>query len=220
MKFSVVVTTYSRYKRLDLVLKSWLDAGADEVILANGGRYFPTQLPIKQFLYSPDPGNKIRFSAATLAQNDFIVLADDDVTVRKGIFEDFHKYWKQAPGIYGIIGRLPTSDNYFECTFIRADKLDRPVQTFFCGVIYFAHRRDIFFDLKNLDHRAYDDLHWHLIAKAKVRKYVFPTKNYMNMKPECNDPASIFKKDKEVRNNFYKGWFMMKERKKSFKKGG
>ena len=210
MKFSVVVTTYSRYNRLNLVLQSWLDAGADEVILANGGMFYPTQLPIKQYVYNPDPGNKIRFSAAMLASNDFIVLADDDVIVQKGIFEDFHKYWVQANGIYGIIGRLPTSDNYFECPFIRADKLDRPVKTFFCGVIYFAHRRDIFFDIQKLDHRAYDDLYWHLIAKDKVNKYVFPTNKYKNMMPECNEPGSIFKSNKEVRNNFYKNWFMSK----------
>jgi glycosyltransferase involved in cell wall biosynthesis len=207
MKFSVVVTTYKRYQRLGIVLKSWIDAGADEVILANGGKWFNAQLPIKQFLFRPDPGNKIRFAAASLARNDFIVLADDDVVVKRGIFEDFHKCWKKAPGIYGIIGRLPTSDNYFKCPFIRSSKIDKPVQTFFCGVIYFTHRRDLLFDLKKLDHRAYDDLYWHLIAKANIKKYVFPTDKYENLKPECNDPGSIFKKDKEKRNKFYQGWF-------------
>jgi len=203
MKFSVVVTTYRRYERLELVLSSWLSAGADEVILANGGQWFDTALPIKQYLYKPDPGNKIRFSAATLTGNEFVVLADDDVIVKKGIFEDFHKHWTVNEGIYGIIGRLQNSVNYFDCTFVKASVISEPVETFFCGVIYFCHRKHLFFDLNKLDHRAYDDLYWHMVAFKHFRKFVFPTKNYENLHPECNDAGSIFKSDKEIRNKFY-----------------
>ena len=204
-KFSIIVTTYSRYKRLELVLSSWFKAGADEVILANGGKWFKTKLPIKQFFFRPDPGNKIRFAAATLAANDMIVLADDDVLVKPGIFQDFLKCYKKNNGIYGIIGRKSGGKTYWECPFIRADKIAYPIEVFFCGVIYFTHRCRLPVDLSCIKNRAYDDLYWHMVAQKDTPKYVFPTKNYENMKPECNDPNSIFKTpaSKEARNKFY-----------------
>lgn len=203
MNVSVVVTTYKRYDRLGLILEAWLNETAN-VFLANGGKWFDTTLPIHQHLYSPDPGNKIRFSTAALTTTDFIVLADDDVLPKPGIINDFLKCYNENPGIYGVIGRLPDSDDYFKCSFIRADKIEKPIETFFVGVIYFTHRKTLFFDLRDLKHRAYDDLYWHMVAYRKTHKYVFPTKKYENLKPECNDADSIFKKDKSIRNDFYK----------------
>jgi glycosyltransferase involved in cell wall biosynthesis len=203
MKFSVVVTTYRRYSRLDLVLNSWIDAGADEIILANGGQWYDTTLPIKQILFRPDPGNKIRFVASRLTMHYFVVLADDDVVVKKGIFEDFQKHYKKQEGIYGVIGRINNSDNYFTCTFIRGDRIDIPIQTFFIGVLYFTHRDNLMWDYRGLEHRAGDDLYWHMVACRDVPKYVLPTKNYSNMIPECNDSQSIFKSDKDIRNQLF-----------------
>ena len=203
MKHSVVVTTYRRYERLEMVLRAWLRETPD-VILANGGKWFKTKLPIRQFLYNPDPGNKIRFAAAHLAKGNFITLADDDILPKPGILEEFHFHWMAKPGFYGVIGRIFNDDtNYFGCTFVRADKLDKPVEVGFIGVIYFHHRKFINFDLQKLEHRSCDDLYWQMVAFPKEKKYVCPTNLYENMKPECNDPTSIFKQEKEHRNKFY-----------------
>lgn len=206
MKFSVIVTTYKRYSRLELVLKSWLKSGASELILANGGKWFNTDLKIKQYLFNPDPGNKIRFSSAALAEHEFVVLADDDVIAKPGILVDFEKWYIKKPGIYGVIGRLPNSDDYFKCSFIRASNIIEPIETFFVGVIYFAHSRDLPTNLKPLENRAYDDLYWCMVAKRNIKKYVLPTINYENLKPECNEAGSIFKtpESKIKRNEFYK----------------
>lgn len=215
MKFTVVVTTYRRYTRLDKILQAWFLAGADEVILANGGKWFNTKIPVRQFLFNPDPGNKIRFASAYLARNEFIVLADDDVLPKPGIFEDYHKCFNKNRGLYGIIGRRDhgNAESYWECSFIRADKLAYPVKVFFVGVIYFTTYNMLPRDLIQIKDRAVDDLHWCMVEQWDVPKFVFPTKNYENMKPECNDDACIFHtpESKKYRNKF----FMMHRRREN-----
>lgn len=203
-KHSVIVTTYKRYDRLELILKAWLKETPD-VILANGGKWFNTKLPIRQFLYNPDPGNKIRFAAATLAKGTFITLADDDIIPKPGLLERFHFCWLAHHGIWGVIGRVFNNENYFKCSFIRADKLDKPVEVDFIGVIYFTHRKFINFDLQNLNNRAVDDLYWQMVAFPKAKKFVCPTNLYENLKPECNEPDCIFHdpKARAYRQEFY-----------------
>lgn len=206
MKYSVIVTTYRRYGRIREILRAWKDAGADEVILANGGRAIRKDGDFfAEHLYNPDPGNRIRFASAHLAKNDFVVLADDDVMPKPHIFADFWFYYSDQPGIYGVIGRKPNADSYFKTTFFKASEIKSPVQTFFVGVIYFTHRKYLQFDISKIPNKAVDDLYWHMVAFPDVKKIVFPTTEYENMFPECNDKDCIFHSGeaREVRDSFY-----------------
>lgn len=212
-KVTVVITTYRRYERLNLVIQKWSALPeVDEVILMNGGEFFNTGQEIKQVYFVPDFGNKSRFLGAAMAENDFVIMADDDVIPKPGLVQDFLKaYEKKGYGIYGIIGRKPDNEDYFKATFIRADKLEEIEPVAFCGVVYFAKKKHTQFELRFLTQRAIDDLTWQLGFFPNLKKYVIASKNYENLFPECNDEGAIFKTqfDRQIRQNYWK--VMMEE---------
>lgn len=206
-KVSVVITSYRDRGHLWNVINQWMSFGIT-VYLADAGKSNtgPEHRYMKYFhhyLYNPDPGNKIRFATASLTTTPYVILADDDVMPKPGLIEDFLKY--HQGGFSGIIGKQFTNDDYRKCPFFRADKIDKPVEVGFVGVIYFVHRDFIKFDLSKLNNRAVDDLYWQMECFPKAKKFVIPTKNYENL-PECNDKESIFKtpESRAYREKWYK----------------
>jgi hypothetical protein len=201
---TVIITTYRRYTHLSKIVDGW-QAQCPNVIIANGGKWF-NKPGVPQVVYNPDPGNKIRFSAAIISLTDYVLLADDDVMPLPGLVNDFIKWGDKYPdAILGVIGRLMTDPLYWKCPFIRASKLTEPLETAFVGVLYFSHRKYMLMDLSHFKHRALDDLNWQLVEFPNVKKYVIPTKNYQNILELCNDKQSIFKtpESRGVREKFW-----------------
>lgn len=213
--FSVVITTHpARFRTIVQVVEAWLKIKeVDDIILAVGGlaENLLEAIPesVKIHSYDPDPGNKIRFASGKLALNDAIILADDDVIPKPGLIDDYMEARAKAPvrdiPFFGILGKKFDDPKYLKCTHYRADKIDRVQEVGFVGVMYFIDSCKLNFTMYNLDHVAIDDLYWQLIEFPDTKKYVFPTKNYEDLWPTCNDETAIFKNmdNRKVRQDFY-----------------
>lgn len=202
---SVVITTYRNRGHLFEIIKAWLDMGV-KVYLANSNPS-PMIFGHPNFLnvqFSGDIGNKTRFVVSHATSTDYVLLADDDVLPKPGILEDFWKY--RDAGILGLFGRKFNGEpTYLQTKHFRADKVEQVQDVSFVGVVYFTHRKHLVFDLNNLKNSALDDLYWQLLKMPKVKKYVIPSKNYIDL-PECNDAEGIFHSPgtRDLRNEFYK----------------
>lgn len=204
MSVSVVVTTYKRYDSLNDILRAWLSQKhVTEVILANGGKFFKTELPIKQHLFTPDYGNKIRFFSARLCENDFIILADDDIIPKEGLVSDMLDAQKQSNSFFvGVMGKRFDADEYMDCSHFRADAVDKITNVDFVGVCYLTHSSVLNsnnFNPLHIPHRAIDDLFFQCNIFKQVKKSVLKTDKYLDKYPECEEEGSI-SKDADAKN--------------------
>lgn len=210
--FSVVIATHpARYGTVGQVVRAWLGLKEiDDVILAIGGQGGGHSIPweVKVHNYDPDPGNKIRFASGKLAKNQRIILADDDVIPKPGLIDDYLKArikLFRSP-FMGILGKKFDNPEYLKCTHYRADEINEVKEVGFVGVMYFINTWKLNFSMQGLNHIAIDDLYWQLLCYPDKKKYVFPTKNYEDLWPTCNDKTAIFKNmdNRKVRQDFYK----------------
>jgi len=208
--FTVIVTTYKRFKNLDLILQAWKNEPVEEVWLIDGsGTFKPQTEGVILFSMPRDFGTRMDYAFATLTDTDFIIFADDDVLPGKGFTTDLYNGWKQiGTGIVGIIGRIFKGPRYRGDTiFYRSSLVTAPVETDFVGVIYFTPRDYIGFDTKGM-HNNCDDLWWQMKIFPNIKKHVVPSKKYKNL-PESGDAECMFHNPEyaAIRQKFYEEYY-------------
>jgi glycosyltransferase involved in cell wall biosynthesis len=212
MKVSVVICTYRRLKSLDMILKEWLKQTPD-VWLADSSGSFETSLPINHVKFKPDPGNKTRHALALMAQGEYVIKADDDLIPKPGLIEDFLNH-SHIDGIFGLMGRTFQGPKYYGYTkVVRAREINIYQSVDMVGILTFSPRKYLAFDLKDCA-TPIEDLYWHMKAYRDVKKYVIPTKKYLQL-PESNDSQCLFKNKeaRRIREHFYKIWYERNYRK-------
>lgn len=205
-KVSVVISTYRRLKNLEKILMAWLLQTPD-VWLCDSSRKFETKLLINHVRFFPDPGIPARHAISILAQGDYVIKADDDVLPKPGLIEDFLNF-THLDGIFGIMGREFFGDKYLGKTKVyRSREISKPEKAGMLGILTFAPRKYLAFDLKGCTSGT-EDLFWHMKAFPEISKYVIPTKNYIQL-PESNDAECHFRnlKIRTERQAFYKKYY-------------
>jgi len=206
-RVSVVVSTYRRLERLEGILMAWL-AETPNVWLADSSGRFETALPIKHVRFSPDPGSKNRHAIALLTDGDYVIKADDDVLPRPGLIADFLKYACLC-GILGLMGRTFHGPKYYGDTRpLQAHDVPRPIRVDMVGIVTFAPRKFLAFDLRGCA-SAIEDLFWHMGAFPATPKYVIPTTSYELFQ---NDAGCLFRdpKARAEREVFYRAHYRQK----------
>jgi glycosyltransferase involved in cell wall biosynthesis len=205
-KVSIVIPTYRRLENLERILVAWLVQSPDVWLCDSSGK-FETNLPINHVRFSPDQGIPARHAISILAQGDYVIKADDDVLPKPGLIEDFLRF-THLDGIFGVMGREFLGDRYYEKTRVyRSREILQPVEAGMLGILTFAPRKYLVFDLQGCTSGT-EDLWWHMKAFPKVIKYVIPTKNYKQL-PESNDAECHFKNPKirAERQSFYQKYY-------------
>jgi len=208
MKISVVIVTYRRLERLEMIMKAWVNEVSDVWLCDCSKKGIP--FPHKGFNYvyfSPDPGNKVRHAVATLTNGDLVIKADDDILPKPGLADDFIK-WHKILGdcVTGIHGRIFEGEDYYRDTALYAGHMLRePKKVDFLGVITCAPRKYLAMDLRGCL-TPIEDIYWHNYKYPKVPKYIIPTKNYNNRLPESKDAQRLCgnKEMRKIRRDYYK----------------
>jgi len=189
-KISVVISTYRRLESLERILKAWLFQTPD-VWLADSSGKFKTELPIHHVRFSPDPGNKTRHAVALLTDGDYVIKADDDVIPKPGLIDAFIEHHDLC-GILGLMGRTYEGPKYYgNTTPVRAREISEPKRVDMVGIVTFAPRNCLPFDLRGCK-SSIEDIFWHNKVFPQVPKYVIPTDKYKQL-PESNDKQCLFK---------------------------
>lgn len=212
-KVSVFIqTTEKRIGTIRQVVESWLEQPqVSEVVLCIAGNAMDhvgahvVDLDfdrIKYFTAYPDPGNKMRHCLAILAQEDYVIQADDDFVVHPGFLFDYFKKYEQLchslkvgpTGIItGLIGRSFVGPNYYQdALFYSAQKITNTTFVDFVGVMYLCHKDLLLgFDVARMPNHS-NDLYWQIdCLPLSVHRAIIPTKLYENLDC-CNDDTSLF----------------------------
>jgi len=203
---SVVVATYRRLASLDKILKAWLEQSAD-VWLADSSSQFYTSLPVHHVQFAPDPGNATRHALSLLTTGDYVIKADDDVIPQPGLIADFLAHVKLG-GILGLMGRTFFGSSYYKGTkTYRAREISQPLAMDMVGIVTFASREYLAFDLRGCT-SPIEDLFWHMKVFPRVPKYVIPTDKYIQL-PESDDTECLFRNGiaRKEREAFYGEWY-------------
>ena len=206
---SVVVTTYRRFDTLEEILYGWC-AQSKDVILANGGEHFKTDLPIRQVVFSPDQGNKIRFIAGMLSAGERVIFADDDIIPEYGLLRDLESGIDTGLDFAGIFGRQFNNPEYIKCSPFRSDKISDMTfiqMTDFVGVVFICDKwRILEFDPMKIPHRSLDDLYFQCKTHEGAIKGVVRTKLYKDLSyPQSDDLSSCRDPEAQrIRWKFYK----------------
>jgi hypothetical protein len=209
---SALITTYTRYGRLEELIIGWLAQPIDQLWILDGGGRFKTALPDPRLLVfnlPTDLGTKMDYAFALLTEGDLICLADDDVLVKPGFLEDLHRCWASKGGIVGILGRTFHGPVYWGNTrFYRASLIKEPTRAGFVGVIYLAGRDLFGFDVRGLP-RNCDDLWWQMKIHPDIPKHVAPTIRYENL-PVASDETAMYKQPalRAQREAFYREHYL------------
>jgi len=205
-KVSVVVSTYRRLENLERILAAWLTQ-VNDVWLADSSGKFETKLPINHVRFSPDPGNKTRHAVALLTEGDYMIKADDDVLPKPGLIEALLNY-SYLGGILGLMGRTFQGPRYYgNTTPFRAREITQPKEVDMVGILTFAPREFLAFDLRGCG-TSIEDLFWHMKAFPRVKKFVVPTGAYEQL-PESDDRECLFRNRtaRVERERFYKTYY-------------
>jgi len=196
---SVLITGYhpERLKHSERIANAWLKQPVEQVwYLDNSGgvgKQYVSGIKDKRFTYWPLPLDfqcKVDYGVASLTEGDWIIFADDDIVPTEGFVEDL-LFWanKTAPSFVGTNGRKATAPIYRKCKWAGAKHVTQPVEVDVVGVIYMAHRDHCHFDVRGM-HPVMDDFH-HMLAYLDVKKYVVPTKAFVNL-PTCSGPTAMY----------------------------
>lgn len=97
----------------------------------------PMDLPAKVISVKHDLGLYTRFAAACLAQNECVLIQDDDLELPAESLHRLHENWKRDPDIlHGIFGRAPKLDGSYAQDIV--GDVDVPVVL---TRVLLAHRR-------------------------------------------------------------------------------
>lgn len=209
MKFSVVVVTYRRLQRLNLILSEWLKETDDVWLCDCSGDKFKTSLPVNIVSAWPDPGNCIRHAVALMTFGDLVIKADDDVMPKSGITADFAKHYPSiSPCIMGIHGRRFNGPRYYNDTKLFGGKnVNIPTRVDFVGIMTCSPRKFLPMDLYGCGSEI-EDLFWQMKKYPEVSKYVIPTSAFHHLEESkdhgrlCGDGQS-----RMIRREFYARWF-------------
>jgi hypothetical protein len=209
VNLSVVVVTYRRLKRLDMILAAWLKETPDVWLCDCSADGFKTALPIHYVYAKPDPGNRIRHAVALMTAGTWVVKADDDIVPHEGLGADFLAWGERlGPCIMGIHGRqFHGPDYYRDTTLIGAKGRTEPVPVDFVGVITCAHRQFLTMDLRRCQTEV-EDLYWQMARHRQAQKFVIPTAKFQNM-DECRDKGRLCgtAPSRSIRKEFYRTWY-------------
>lgn len=219
MKISVVVVTYRRLERLELILEAWLKETPDVWLCDCSKEGFKTNLPIKIIRAIPDPGNKIRHAVALLTDGDMVIKADDDIMPLPGIVKDYEKYMNEyGPAILSVHGRTFHGQKYYSQTKLYGSKGllngdysqsdDIPQEVDFVGVMTCAPRELLAMDLIGCLTEI-EDLYWQMEKYPNAKKYVIPTEKYANLQ-ESKDALRLCRPNSEsrvIRQSYYEKWY-------------
>jgi hypothetical protein len=214
---SVVLVSYRRITRLEMILEAWLKETPDVWLADCTGGAFTTALPIHRVQFSPDPGNRARHALALLTAGEYVIKADDDFLPHPGFVKDALEAEAACvietggPGIVGVIGRRFNGPRYYEDTaFFRSNDIPWPTRVDFVGVCTMSPRAFLPFDLLGC-HSAIEDLFWQLKAFRDIPKYLIKSQNYENL-PETQDKGRLFKDPaaREIRETFYRAVWAQK----------
>jgi len=209
MSISVVVVSYRRVARLNMILKAWLHETKDVWLCDCTPNGFQTDLPVKRVWFKPDPGNRVRHAISLLTSGDIVIKADDDIVPHEGLATDF-QHWmeKLGPSILGIHGRSFHGPDYYHNTKLFGGKaVSNPVKVDFVGVITASPRKFLSMDLKKCQTEV-EDLYWQMARYKEAPKYVIPTTKFQNL-AECKDKERLCGNaaSKRVRREFYRAWW-------------
>lgn len=207
---SVVVVTYRRLKNLGRILEAWRKQIEDVWLCDCSKEGYKGNLDgINVIRATPDPGNKIRHAVALLTSGDLVIKADDDILPQPGLVQDFRKAAEGlGPGIYSIHGRRFDGPDYYRNTRLTGAKtLKKPMEVDFVGVITCAPRELLPMDLKGCG-TPIEDLWWQMKEYPKAKKFVIPTKNFMNL-PEGKDKDRLCARPESrmIRRAFYTKYY-------------
>lgn len=201
ISFSTIITSHkSRFNTLDSVINSWLTQPIEELWVIDDGNKFQTNIKDQRLLIFNMPKDfetKSDYSLATLTSGDVIILADDDIVVKKNFVLDLYRGLKQTNNsIVGVIG-------YNGKRLQRAWRLKVPAKVFWVGMIIMSLRENFGFDTKGM-HKNCDDLWFSMKIHSDINKYVIPTTNYTNLSCCRGETALSSKKNlKRIRQSFF-----------------
>ena len=208
MKISIVLSTYKRLETLEEILEAWLSLDqVGKVFLCDCSNKFETKLPIVHIKFNKDLGNKTMNAAALLTQEDFVILADDDIMPQKNLISDLYSGYKKAGEncLVGFMGRKFKDNNYLHTEQIWAYQIDYPVQVDMLGILYFTPRKYLICDLKGMEN-SINDLYWTAEKMQEVKKFVVPTKNVKQLSVGLKGLWTN-EKSKKNRHDYYKELF-------------
>lgn len=203
LSISVIITVWRRFKYLPEIISGWC-AQADELIIWDNSGNFKTHGIADNVLVinsSRNLGDPAKFQAVTLAKNDWVIIADDDVLPKPGLVSELrdaiqklsHYLWEDR--IFGYFGRMLLPHSYRESPTIQGTDIKTVTEVPWIGQLYFGHRSNFIFDSPYWISSILSDLYWiqYLREKKGERPQIciLPSQIYKQT-DECRDKNSIY----------------------------
>ena len=116
MAISLLMLNWKREQNLHKIL-GWVDASQliTEVLVWNNNPDTHFEYPKCRIINSnEDFGMRTRFALGLFAENDCVLLYDDDMILAPSAIEGLYEQWKEDPEImHGLFGRFPNDDGTY-----------------------------------------------------------------------------------------------------------
>lgn len=114
--FSIVFLNWARLDNLKTIVKAYQIGGVKDIIIWNNADQAVDIAGARCINAGEDFGMRSRFAAALFAENDCVLIHDDDLMLSMSSMKMLHSLWQQEPEIvHGLLGRNPDGKgNYAE----------------------------------------------------------------------------------------------------------
>ena len=222
-KISVLITSHkARFNTLNRVIGSWLTQPVDEIWVIDDGNNFKTEIKDPRLLIFNMPKDfetKSDYVLSILSDGDLIVLADDDIIVYESFLIDLYNgYKKTKNSIVGIYGKRCLGPHYLKDTKrYKSKNIENIEEVDFIGILFMCERKYFNFDVRGM-HKNCDDLWFSMKIHSNIKKYVIPTKKYIDL-PCSSNKTAMYKNQniKKPRYNFYTEYYNLNLKKNPVK---